>query len=40
MAADGVDQKEQTIAISNFWEEELKTMPYLSRKYISNLSIH
>ena len=40
MAADAVDQKEQTIAISKFWEEELKNMPYISRKYISYLSIH
>ena len=33
MAADGLAQKEQTIKISKFWEEELKSMPYLSRKY-------
>ena len=32
MAADGDLQKEETIAISQFWEEELKSMPYLSRK--------
>ena len=32
MAADGADQKEQTIAISKFWEEELKAMPYMSQK--------
>ena len=32
MAADGEMQKEETIAISKFWEEELKSMPYLSQK--------
>ena len=32
MAAEGADQKEHTIAISKFWEEELKAMPYLSKK--------
>ena len=35
MAADGEMQKEETIAISKFWEEELKAMPYLSCKYHS-----
>ena len=30
MGAEGADQKEETIAISKFWEEELKAMPYLS----------
>ena len=30
MAANAADQKEQTIEISKFWEEELKSMPYLS----------
>ena len=32
MGAEGADQKEETIAISKFWEEELKAMPYLSQK--------
>ena len=32
MGAEGADQKEETIAISKFWEEELKAMPYLSKK--------
>ena len=32
MAADGADQTGGTIAISKFWEEELKAMPYLSQK--------
>lgn len=32
MAADGDMQKDETIAISKFWEEELKSMPYLSCK--------
>ena len=33
MAADGEVQKDEIIAISKFWEEELKSMPYLSCKY-------
>ena len=33
MSANTADQKEESIAISKFWEEELKAMPYLSRKY-------
>ena len=32
MGAEGADQKEETIAISKCWEEELKSMPYLSKK--------
>ena len=37
MAADGVDAQEESIKISKFWEEELKAMPYLSRKSLSHL---
>ena len=33
MSAHAEDQKEESIAISKFWEEELKAMPYLSRKF-------
>ena len=33
MAADGQNMQEQSIRISQFWQEELKAMPYLSRKY-------
>ena len=33
MAVDGEMQKDETIAISKFWEEELKSMPYLSCKF-------
>ena len=32
MAADTDQKKSQSIAISQFWEEELKAMPYLSCK--------
>ena len=32
MAADAETRKDESIAISKFWEEELKSMPYLSRK--------
>ena len=38
-AADGVKQKEQIIEISQFWEEELKAMPYLSCKLFLCLTI-
>ena len=34
MAADGAAQQEQTIKITQFWDEELKSMPFLSRKSI------
>ena len=33
MSAEGTKLQSQTIKISKFWEEELKSMPYLSRKY-------
>ena len=33
MAAFGEGQQKQTIQISQYWEEQLKAMPYLSRKY-------
>ena len=33
MAADGANNQRDSIQISKFWEEELKAMPYLSRKY-------
>ena len=33
MTAEGDDGKRESIAISAFWEEELRAMPYLSRKY-------
>ena len=32
MAAFGKGQEHESIAISKFWEEELKRMPYLTRK--------
>jgi hypothetical protein len=32
MAADADQNKTTSIAISQFWEEELKSMPYLSCK--------
>ena len=35
MSASGESQQKETIKISQFWEEELKAMPYLSRKYKS-----
>ena len=34
MCADGEVLKSQSIEISQFWEEELKSMPYLSREYL------
>lgn len=33
MSADAENSKGESIAISKFWEEELKSMPYLSCKY-------
>ena len=33
MSADAENAKGESIAISKFWEEELKSMPYLSCKY-------
>ena len=33
MAADGEKQQHQTIEISPFWEQQLKSMPYISSKY-------
>jgi hypothetical protein len=32
MSTAAADQKEESIVISKFWEEELKAMPYLSCK--------
>ena len=32
MTAAGDDQRSQSIQISEYWEEQLKAMPYLSRK--------
>ena len=32
MAADSLMNRDESIAISKFWEEELKSMPYLSCK--------
>ena len=34
MAPDGEKQQRESIAISPFWEEQLKAMPYLSSKYL------
>ena len=33
MTAAGQGQQSQSIEITEFWEEQLKAMPYLSRKY-------
>ena len=33
MAADGAKMQSEAIQISQFWEEQLKAMPYLSSKY-------
>ena len=33
MEAGGLGQQSESIRISQFWEEELKTLPYLSRKF-------
>ena len=35
MTGAGMDQQKESIRITEFWEQELKDMPYLSRK--SNL---
>ena len=32
MTAEGVDMKKESIQISQYWEEQLKAMPYLTRK--------
>ena len=32
MAADAESRRDESIVISKFWEEELKAMPYLSKK--------
>ena len=34
MAAFGEGQQKESIAITQYWQEELKAMPYLSRKYL------
>ena len=33
MGAEGVNKQTESIQISQFWEEQLKAMPYLSSKY-------
>ena len=33
MSAEGVIGQQESIKISQFWEEQLKAMPYLSSKY-------
>ena len=33
ISAEGEDMKKQSIKISEYWEEQLASMPYLSRKY-------
>ena len=35
MTVTGKDMKNQSIQISQFWEEELKAMPYLTRKSLA-----
>ena len=37
MTTEGEDMKRQSIKVSEYWEEQLKAMPYLSRKF-PNLS--
>ena len=32
MSADGMMQKDQTIKMTEYWEQQLKAMPYLTRK--------
>ena len=39
MATTGKDMQKQSIQISQFWEEELKAMPYLTRKSLARLPI-
>ena len=39
MAAFGEGQQSQTIKISQYWEEQLKAMPYLSCKYLSSSKV-
>ena len=34
MSAEGVIGQQKSIKISQFWEEQLKAMPYLSSKYL------
>ena len=34
MAADGIVGQTEAIQISEFWEQQLKAMPYLSSKYL------
>ena len=34
MSVSGKDVQKQSIEISKFWEEELKSMPYLTRKLL------
>ena len=33
MTAEGDDMKKQSIEMSEFWADQLRQMPYLSRKY-------
>ena len=35
MAAGGMNQQSESIRISQFWEEELKALPYLSRRSLN-----
>ena len=32
MSADGLMQKDQTIKMTEYWEQQLKAMPYFTRK--------
>ena len=36
MTADNVDNQAKSIQISEYWAEQLKDMPYLSRKFINS----
>ena len=37
MTGEGEKMKAESIAISKYWEEELRAMPYLSRKCLQSL---
>ena len=37
MSAHGAAQKDETIKITQYWDEQLKKMPYLSRSYLITL---
>ena len=34
MTSDGLMQKDETIKMTEYWEQQLKGMPYLTRKYL------